>query len=62
MTFDECNVQDAQTETIIRRGTELWGLYYVDEMTQHGQAMITHESPKTVRSSFRLSKTFASFS
>uniref|UniRef100_A0A803MT07 Uncharacterized protein n=1 Tax=Chenopodium quinoa TaxID=63459 RepID=A0A803MT07_CHEQI len=36
----------AQTGTIIGRGTKQGGLYYVDETTQHGQAMLTHGSPE----------------
>ena len=43
MTSSDC-VQDAQTGTIIRHGTELGALYYVDATTQHSQAMLTRGS------------------
>uniref|UniRef100_A0A803M5B1 Retrovirus-related Pol polyprotein from transposon TNT 1-94 n=1 Tax=Chenopodium quinoa TaxID=63459 RepID=A0A803M5B1_CHEQI len=39
-------LSDAQTEAVIGRGTERGGLYYVDETTQHGKAMLTHGSPE----------------
>uniref|UniRef100_A0A803MVW9 GAG-pre-integrase domain-containing protein n=1 Tax=Chenopodium quinoa TaxID=63459 RepID=A0A803MVW9_CHEQI len=38
--------QDAQTRQIIGHGTERGGLYYVDEATQQGQAMLAHGSPE----------------
>ena len=42
---DGCVVQDALAGTIIGRGIERGGLYYVDETTQNGQAMLTCGSP-----------------
>ena len=44
MKSDSCIVQDAQTGTIIGRGTERGGLYYVDEMVQQSQAMLARGS------------------
>ena len=44
MTSTSCVVQDAQTGTIIERGTKREGLYYVDATTQHSQAMLTRGS------------------
>ena len=41
---DGCVVQDAQAGTIIEHGIERGGLYYVDETTQNGQAMLTRGS------------------
>ena len=38
-------MQDAQTGTIIGRGIERGGLYYVDETTQQSKAMLTSGSP-----------------
>ena len=37
-----CVLQDIKTGTIVRHDTEHRGLYYVDRMTQHGTAMLTH--------------------
>ena len=45
LTSKNCIVQDAQTETIIGRGTERGGLYYVDEVIQNSGAMLAHGSP-----------------
>ena len=45
LTSDNCIVQDAQTGTIIGRGTERDGLYYVDEVIQNSGAMLAHGSP-----------------
>ena len=45
MTSDGCIVQDAQTGTIIGRGTEKGGLYYVDEAVQKGHTSLAHGSP-----------------
>uniref|UniRef100_A0A803KQ64 Uncharacterized protein n=1 Tax=Chenopodium quinoa TaxID=63459 RepID=A0A803KQ64_CHEQI len=38
--------QDAQTGRIIGRGIERGGLYYVDEATQQGNALLAHGSPE----------------
>uniref|UniRef100_A0A803L1R9 Gag protein n=1 Tax=Chenopodium quinoa TaxID=63459 RepID=A0A803L1R9_CHEQI len=38
--------QDAQTGRIIGRGIERGGLYYVDETTQQGNALLAHGSPE----------------
>ena len=45
LTSTNCIVQDAQTGTIIGRGTERGGLYYVDEVIQNSGAMLAHGSP-----------------
>ena len=45
LTSENCVVQDAQTRTIIGRGTERGGLYYVDEVIQISGAMLAHGSP-----------------
>uniref|UniRef100_A0A803M0T0 Retroviral polymerase SH3-like domain-containing protein n=1 Tax=Chenopodium quinoa TaxID=63459 RepID=A0A803M0T0_CHEQI len=37
---------DAQAGRIIRHGTERGGLYYVDEATQHSNALLAHGSPE----------------
>ncbi|KAJ0565548.1 hypothetical protein HanIR_Chr06g0263791 [Helianthus annuus] len=37
-----CILQDIRTGAIIGRGTERQGLYYVDEVNQHGTAMLAH--------------------
>ncbi|XP_042012321.1 uncharacterized protein LOC121760762 [Salvia splendens] len=37
-----CLLQDIRTGEIIGRGTERDGLYYVDEITQRGTALLTH--------------------
>ena len=37
-----CFLQDIRTGTIIGRGTERHGLYYVDEIAQTGRVMLTH--------------------
>ncbi|XP_076888069.1 uncharacterized protein LOC143538382 [Bidens hawaiensis] len=37
-----CILQDIRTGTIIGRGTERQGLYYVDEVTQSGTVMLSH--------------------
>ena len=37
-----CILQDIRTGVIIGRGTECQGLYYVDEVNQHGTVMLTH--------------------
>ena len=37
-----CVLQDIRTGTIIGRGTERHGLYYVDEEAQTGRVMLTH--------------------
>ncbi|XP_047979007.1 uncharacterized protein LOC125220919 [Salvia hispanica] len=37
---------DIQTRRILGRGTEKQGLYYVDEIAQHGSAMLAHGSTK----------------
>ena len=44
MTSTGCVVQDAQTGTVIGHGTERGGLYYVDETTQKGQALLARGS------------------
>ena len=41
-----CILQDIQTKRILGRGTEKQGLYYVDEIAQHGSAMLAHGSTK----------------
>ena len=41
-----CILQDIQTKRILGRGTEKKGLYYVDEIAQHGSAMLAHGSTK----------------
>ena len=38
-------MQDGQTGRVIRHGTERGGLYYVDETSQQGQALLTRGSP-----------------
>ena len=42
-----CILQDFRTGTIVGRGTEQRGLYYVDKMAQHGVAMLTHGSTES---------------
>ena len=37
-----CMLQDIKTGTIVGRGTERHGLYYVDEIAQRSTAMLTH--------------------
>ncbi|XP_041998275.1 uncharacterized protein LOC121748122 [Salvia splendens] len=37
-----CMLQDIKTGTIVGRGTERHGLYYVDEIAQQSTAMLTH--------------------
>ncbi|KAM0062560.1 hypothetical protein Hdeb2414_s0004g00149591 [Helianthus debilis subsp. tardiflorus] len=37
-----CILQDIRTRTIIGRGTEHQGLYYVDEVAQQGTVMLAH--------------------
>ena len=37
-----CLVQDIRMRRIIGRGTERGGFYYVDEVTQQGNAMLAH--------------------
>ncbi|KAK1418160.1 hypothetical protein QVD17_27299 [Tagetes erecta] len=37
-----CILQDTRTGVIIGRGTERQGLYFVDEVTQHGTVMLAH--------------------
>ena len=44
MTSSACIVQDTQTGTIIGRGIERGGLYYVDKTTQKDQVMLTRGS------------------
>ena len=44
MSSTSCVVQDAQTGTVIGHGTEQGGLYYVDETTHKGQALLTRGS------------------
>ena len=44
MTSSNCIVQDAQTRTIIGRGIEKRGLYYVDEVGQYGHTSLAHGS------------------
>uniref|UniRef100_A0A803M8T8 GAG-pre-integrase domain-containing protein n=1 Tax=Chenopodium quinoa TaxID=63459 RepID=A0A803M8T8_CHEQI len=39
-------VQEAQTGRIIGSGTERGGLYFLDEATQHGNALLAHGSPE----------------
>ncbi|KAJ0444834.1 putative RNA-directed DNA polymerase [Helianthus annuus] len=39
-----CILQDIRTGEIIGRGTERQGLYYVEEVTQHGNVMLAHGS------------------
>ena len=41
----DCVVQVAQTGTIIRRGTEKRGIYYVDKAVQKGHTSFAHGSP-----------------
>ena len=45
MTSNGCIVQDAQTGTIIGRGSEKKGVYYVDEAVQKGHTSLAHGSP-----------------
>lgn len=45
MTYNGCIVQDAQTGTIIGRGTEKGGLYYVEEAIPKGHTSLAHGSP-----------------
>ena len=69
MTSSGCIVHYALARTIIVHGTELGGLYYVDETTPKGQAMLTHGNPdyhlwmwhrRLGHPSFNLSQTFIS--
>lgn len=46
MTSSGCVVQDAQMGRIIGHGTERGGLYYVNEVTQNGNALLVHGSPE----------------
>uniref|UniRef100_A0A3Q7J883 GAG-pre-integrase domain-containing protein n=1 Tax=Solanum lycopersicum TaxID=4081 RepID=A0A3Q7J883_SOLLC len=46
MTSSDCIVQDAQTGRIIGRGIERGGLYYVNEVTQQGNALLAQGSPE----------------
>ena len=39
-----CYVQEIPTWKIIGHGTEIGGLYYVDEVAQHGSVMLTYTS------------------
>ncbi|GJZ75488.1 hypothetical protein Tco_0639953 [Tanacetum coccineum] len=39
-----CILQDIRTGAIIGRGTEIKGLYYVDEVTQNGAVMLSYET------------------
>ena len=39
-----CYVQEIPTDRIIGHGTEIGGLYYVDEASQHGCVMLTYTS------------------
>lgn len=40
-----CILEDIRTGAVIGRGTERQGLYYVDEVTQHGTVMLAHGTP-----------------
>jgi len=44
MSSTGCVVQDTQTGTIIGRGTEYGGLYYINEESQQGRAILAHGS------------------
>ena len=44
MTSDWCTVQDARIRTIIERGTEKGGLYYVDMAIEKGHTPLGHRS------------------
>ena len=44
MFFGGCYVQEIPTGKIIGHGTEIGGLHYVDEVAQHGSAMLTYTS------------------
>ena len=44
MFFRGCYVQEIPTGKIIGHGTEIGGLYYVNELAQHGSAMLTYTS------------------
>uniref|UniRef100_A0A803N1T0 GAG-pre-integrase domain-containing protein n=1 Tax=Chenopodium quinoa TaxID=63459 RepID=A0A803N1T0_CHEQI len=46
LTSSGCMVQEAQTGRIIGSGTERGGLYFLDEATQHGNALLAHGSPE----------------